>query len=656
MTNDELAAIIDGQLNNAEQVGTGLDQDQGDAYDYYYGRPYGNEVEGRSHVVTRDLLEQIEWVMPQLMGIFISGHAVKFEPDGPEDIDQAEQETRAVQAAFEKDNVPYNVFNAWFRDSLLSKVGYVKIYWDEENTATYQTLRGLSDFDLANVAQDENVDILEHTEIKSVVVDDSGLQIEQSLHDIRIRITETRKKLVVDPVPPEEMRVSRRARSIDLDESPFVAHVQERTISDLIQDGYDKKILEALPKAYQTDQDDIGVLDTSRDQYAEQYGEEEADESQRLVEIEECYLYFDDDGDGISELFRVVKAGKEILEKEPVDFCPFAALTPIQIPHEHVGLGLGDLVMDIQLNKSVLLRQILDNLYLTNNPEKEVVEDDVELSDLLVSQPGGIKRVKRAGSIRELTVPFTAAASIPMLRELDTMKEARTGISRHTMGLDPDALAQSTKGAFFGAMNRAGIRVEDIARNFAETGIKQLFAKIHRMLSTDYEGSLVYRRGAKEWETVDPSSWKQRRDLTVVVGLGTGDQAQRTEFLMMVAKKQEEHILARSPMVTPENLYNTYKEIIELSDLKDPTKYFTDPATDPATVPPPPAPPEESDQVKIAKLQFQIEQAKLEQKQIELQLKERKQALDEVKTGADIATERTEQELKYGADVPGAVV
>ena len=366
----------------------------------------------------------------------------------------------------------------------------------------------------------------------------------------------------------------------------------------------------------------------------------------RLITVQECYIKLDLDGDGVAELHRVLKSGNTILEIDEWDYIPFVAMSAIPLPHEHVGMSEADLVVDLQEIRTALLRQILDNLYLTNNPEKEAVVGKVNMDDLLVSVPGGIKRVKEPNSINPLTVPFTAGSSLPMLEVLDTMKESRTGVSRHTQGLDADALAQSTKGAFMGALKQASQRIEMIARIFAETGFKVLFRKAHDLIRK-YQDVPRTIRIRNDWVEVNPADWRERNDMTVVVGTGNVNDDEMLAKLLQLTEKQEQHLLNASPMVTLKNLYNTYEQIVQKAGLKDVSRYFTDPDT----VQPPPSEPSDAD--KLLALQQQVEDLKAALKSRELDLKEREQDRKEFETGFDMADRVINFEADRKMDIVG---
>ena len=636
MNESDICALIDRQLSQATATQTTVEDDQADAQDYYHGRPMGNEVAGRSKIVTRDVLETIEWIKPSLLRLFAAGQRVcVFDPVGPEDEAAAEQDTDVVSQILVKDNDWFITVYEWVHDALLQKNGYVKIYAEEKEDIETETLYGLTETQLVQVLEMgepiEHTERIEETEIGDIVV-----------HDIKVRSVRKGWKICIDTIPQDELKIPHDHSAVSLDKVSFIAHEREMPVSDLIEMGHDKSVVDQLG----LDKSDESQLEYSRSDNSTRFEDEETDQSMRLVTVQECYIKLDLNNDGIAELHRVLKSGSTILEIDEWDYIPFVAMSAIPLPHEHIGLSEADLVMDLQEIRTALLRQILDNLYLTNNPEKEAVIGKVNMDDLMVSIPGGIKRVKEPGSINPLTVPFTAGASLPMLEVLDTMKESRTGVSRHTQGLDADALAQSTKGAYMGALKQASQRVEMIARIFAETGFKVLFRKAHGLIRK-YQDVPRTIRIRNEWVDVNPANWRERNDMTVIVGTGNVNDDEMLAKLLELADRQEQHLLNGSPMVSLKNLYNTYEQIVQKSGLKDVSRYFTDPDT----VEPPP--PEQSDSDKLLALQQQIEELRAAHKARELDLKEREQGRKEAETAFDMADRAANFEADRMVDIAG---
>jgi hypothetical protein len=300
------------------------------------------------------------------------------------------------------------------------------------------------------------------------------------------------------------------------------------------------------------------------------------DFSMQEVEVYECYIRTDFDDDGIAELRKVTYAGDQILDNEEVDHIPFASVCPIPMPHKFFGQSLADRAMDIQLIKSTITRQILDNLYLTNMPRVTALDGQVNLDDLLTAAPGGIIRTKSLGAVTPMVVPATAAQSFPMLDYMDQVLQKRSGVTQTSQGLDANIL-QNTTATAIAAMQQAGAgKIEMIARIFADTGVKDLFEGIfHLILKYQDKPRVVRIRG--KYTSIDPREWKNSYDLSVNVGLGTGSKDQQMAMSAMVLQKQEQILSSQgfaNPLVSVGQYRNTLGRFIEAAGFKDSAEFF----------------------------------------------------------------------------------
>ena len=639
MREDELKAILNAEITaSIGYLDDELSQQRRKAMDYYLGEPYGNEVEGRSKVVTTEVADTIEWIMPSLLRIFTaSDRAVLFEPVGPEDEAGAKQETDYLNHVFYKENNGFLILYQWFKDALLQKNGVVKHYWRESEETEQESYQGLTDQEFNALVAEEDVEPVEHREYQTtVLIGDQALPM--TAHDIKLQRRVSRGRATAEPVPPEEFLISRRAKSIQ--QARFIGHRLKRTRQELVDLGYDRNLVERLPSE---DGDLVLEERIARFKHEQPFTDDSLDPWQQSVWMIECYYRVDFDGDGSAELRKITMAGHgayELLDNEPIDAIPFSAITPIIMPHRFVGLSVADLVMDLQLIKSTVLRQILDNLYLVNNERKVVVENMVNLDDLLESRPGGIIRAKALNMIQSLeTTPFTGHA-FGMLEYLDTVRENRTGVTRYNQGLDANTLNKTAHG-IQSIMNAAQQRIELIARVFAETGVKDMFLALHALLQKHQKVSKLIRL-RNQWVPVDPSEWRKRYNMTVHVGLGTGDQTALLQHLLAIYQIQKE--LLPLGLVKPENLYATAAAIVEAGGKKMPEVYFTPPESNEL----PPPPPDPAAQAQMAKVQ--VDQQKLQLDGQKLQLEGQRLQLDAQAESANQARAEAEVAVKH-ADV-----
>jgi len=653
MTESELKSILAAEIaDSLAHLGGELAEQRRKALRYYLGEPFGNEVEGRSKVVSTDVSDTIEWILPSLLKIFTAGDdVVRFEPTGPEDDEVAKQATEYVNWIFNRDNGGFLVLYALFKDALLQKNGIAKVWWEEGETATRETYKRKSFEEMQLVLADPDVEPVEHSEYQDagVVIGPQGLPVERRViyHDFVVKRRRFAGAVRVIPVPPEEFLISRRARSIE--EAPFVAHRLRKTVSELIEMGYDRDLIDRLPGA---EDDDPTGEQHERSAFDDEQGDrtlaDGPNRAMREVWITECYVKADWDGDGIAERRKVTVAGSgpEILDNEPWDGpVPFISVTPILMPHRFFGLSIADLVMDLQLIKSTILRQILDNLYLSNNG-RHIISDQVNLDDMLTSRPGGIVRLKNGampgqGHILPLDTPLVASQAFPMLEYIDGVRENRTGVTRYNQGLDADTLNKTATG-INQIMSAAQQRIELIARVFAETGVKDLFRKILELVNRNQNAPRIIRL-RNRWVPMDPREWSTQMDVSINVGLGTGNKDQMLLHLQNLLSIQVQAIRMQGgidgPLVTLENVYNTLAKLVENAGLKSADPYFTAPGARPAMpAPPQPAPATSPDPAVVAvQQQAQVAAARLA---FDRQRAAADLALDRAKLAADIALKR----------------
>lgn len=604
MADETLIASIERHERSAEQFGS-LGEDRTKALDFYLGNPFGNEVEGRSQVVSRDVWDTIEWLKPQIADIFCGGdEVVVFSPRNAEDVKAAEQETEFVNYIITQRNPWFNVWYDWSHDALLQKVGYVKACWDEGEDKTKEKYKDLTIEELQLLLQDKEMRLVEY-------------ESEEGAHTVTLEKVKYYGCVKLHNIAPENVLVGSNARGISLQDQrvDFVEHREFKTLSQLRDEDFDVE-------------DDLNDSGSSSADWEENLRDNnnplrnlESDESSpamRRVRVRECWIRYDDDDDGRAELLHVVIVGTTILLQEEADMIPIVAMCPTPLPHQHNGLSVADSVMDLQLIKTALLRGGLDNQYLANNGRNAVDEDNVNLDDLLVSRPGGIVRTKGPpqNSIMPLVHSTSAQTTIPMLEYVDKVKAQRTGVNEQSQGLDSNTINKNTPYATTAAlMSAAQQRIRFIARIFAETGVKSLFQVVHAIsLHNTRQEELVRLRN--QWIPIDPRQWTKRTDMQISVGLGAGDKPQQIAFLKDTLQIQG--MAVQQGLSNPAQMYNTLKRLTQAAGFKDPNEFWTDPSQGPQQ---PKGPPPEvmAEQMKVQG-QMQIEQFKAQQAQQQKQI------------------------------------
>jgi len=586
----DLQAIIENEIDNAiGYINTETVEERRDALMAYNREPYGNEVEGRSTIVTGEVAEAVDGALPQLLRVFTqSDDVVRFEPKAPGDEEKAKQATEYCNWVLMNDNPGFEVFQTWFKDALLQKAGVIKVWWNDETSVDKEKYENLSEEELTLLLADGQMEVVKQrqTQIGEVPVpptpeqmmmaQQTGVQPEMTMQPVfsyNVTVKKINKKgsVKVENVPPEEFLISKKARRIA--DAPFVAHRRLTTRSELISMGFKASEIDELP-AY----DDLTFTPerVARFPNGEQPDDPSLDTSMDEIETFECYIRTDYDEDGIAELRRVFYAGGTILENEEADFIPFCSVCPIPMPHKFFGHSLADRVVDIQKIKTTITRQMLDNLYLANNSRMAVVDGQVNLDDMLTVTPGGIVRVKNNAAITPLAVPMVAGQAFPMLAYMDEVQQKRTGVTQASQGLDPNILQNTTATAVAMVQNAGAAKVELIARIFAETGVKDLFKSILHLVCKYQDKERIVRMRGK-FVAIDPREWSNEYDLTVNVGLGTGNREQQMAMVAAILQKQEQ-IMSQmgiaNPLVSPSQYRNTLGRFIESAGFKDTSEFF----------------------------------------------------------------------------------
>lgn len=657
ISEEKLQNIIIAEIDDAQNyIDDVISPERALAGQYYKGEPFGNEEEGRSQAMSMDVRDTVQAMMPSIMKVFFAANnVVEFAPNGPEDIDSAQQATDYVNYCLTRDNNLFSECYSTFKDALIRKNGIMKVWWDTEKDVTTHYFTGLDEATFSVLQADADIEVkdVEITYGEMMVETPMGMmgQSQPATYDCTVVRTVEKGRLRVQSVPPEEFLIDRRARSIETAE--FVAHRRYVTVSDLVKMGYEWDEVQDL--GFETLDDFEGnpeTFDRNPQAFVQITGR--TDTTSRKVLYIEGYVYVDMDGDGIAELCRVCVAGSanKILHYEPCDFIPFVDFCPDPEPHTFFGMSIADVTMDIQLIKSNILRNTLDSLAQSIHPRTGVVEGQVNLEDVMNTEVGGIIRMRAPGMVQPFTMPFVGQQAFPMLQYMDELRENRTGISKAASGLDANALQSSTRAAVAATITAAAQHIELICRIFAETGMKGLFRKSMQLIAKNQDAPRMVRL-RNTFVPIDPRVWDTNMDVVVNVALGTGSNEEKMAFLGQVAAKQEMLMQMGAPLVDMQGYYNTLSQMMALAGYKDPTVFFKDPAMMPP--PPPPAPPQPTPEEMLSQVQMEAIRADIQKKAAELELQReemlRKDDRERDKLDADLMIKAAELEAKYGAQV-----
>ena len=570
---EEIRARVGAELDAAIGYSDSeLSADRIEATEFYLGKQFNTVPDGKSSIVATEVADVVEHLMSSLLEVFMrSGEIFRFLPRHPDDASKAEAATVLVNSIFASQNNGYLILSDLIKDALLYKTGVARAFFDTDITYAVETYEGLTELDVAALADDPDVEVLEAVSIST----DAEPALFETF-DVQLRRTRRDSRIKIENVAPEDFLFSPQATSVE--DATFLAMRTYQTVGDLVSQGYDRDEVEAH----------VG-LGEGFDEQETQVRHDEIDggsthnyalRNNELVRVVESYMPLDMHETGIPTLHKVLTIGQSnhVLDVEPVDNAPFVCATPIRVPHRLVGRSVAEMVTDIQRVKSVALRGVLDNLYLTNDARVAVVEGRVNLDDMLQSRPGGIVRMDAPGMVQPLPVPQVGPQGMSLLNYMDQVRDQRTGSKN--LHLDPDALQSTTAAGVNAAIQGGQAKALMIARTIAETGIRPMAQLLLQLAIKHLDGPQQVRVGGDMFETIDPASIDVKFDVDIDVGLGTGRDAERMSALQQIAGLQREilqELGLENPVVSVEQYLSTVRRLGMMAGIKDvDTMFATD--------------------------------------------------------------------------------
>ncbi len=534
----------------------------------------GNE-DGRSSVVSSKCREAVRGIKPSLQRVFLATEKpVEFVPRGSEDVQAAEQATQFINYKFQQHN-GYKLINDVFQDALVKKTGVAYVYYNESMQQETHTLTNLSEDEFTLLVTDDDVEVLEHEIQTSMSVDETGMEVEMPTHDVKLIRNIPDGDICIESVPPEDFFVDRNARSIE--DFYVCGHTSEVRVSDILAMGFSVDDLSGLDHTEYSASDDEAEFE--RRGYSVDDGEDEnVSGSSKKITLTTAYMELDIEGSGVPQLYQFlcVGASHTLLNFYEADHAPYAIFEVDGEPHAFFGTSLVDLTITDQDAATSMLRGILDNAALTNNPAVQIIDGQVHVEDLLNNEIGRVVRVKSPNAVQEMSIPFTAAQTLPALQYFDQMIDNKTGVSKMAQGLNPDVLKSATATSIAASMEGQAGQAEVIARNLAEGGMKRLFKLMLDLYVKNTDKEEVMRLNG-QFIPVDPRAWSADMDLSVNVGLGTGRENERAAALQLAFGIQQQLYQTYGPqngVVTLTQIRNTLADMLALGGIRNIDRHF----------------------------------------------------------------------------------
>lgn len=632
---------------------------------YFDGKTRLGYEEGRSRVVATKCRDAVRAIKPSLMRVFLgAGSPVEFIPKGPEDVAVAQQMTQFINFKLHRMNY-FKLLNDAFQDALVKRLGILKVYYDDKQDTQVYTYTNLNDDEFNFLVADENVELVEHSTVQTMVADQtSGNEIEKSIHNVKISRTTDYGDCVIDSVPPEEFFVDRNAK--DIETAYVVGHRVNKTVGDLVAMGFDFDEVYNLNAHDDDSQNDEEYRARTGFTQNKDDSENTIDPTSKLVGVTECYMRLDVDGVGVPVLHKFIMGGSKykLLDYMPCDQQPFAVFECDPEPHTVWGRSIVGMLMDDQDASTSILRGVLDNVALVNTPRLSVVDSQVNLDDVLNNEVGAIIRTRQPGAITPVSIPFTAGNTLGALQYLDKVVDQKSGVAGTNVGLNADVLQSTTKSAVDHHITTAQGQVEVIARNLAEGGVTQLFRKIlHLVVKNSKKEEMMRLNG--QFVPVDPRSWNTEMDLEISVGLGTGKAEEKQATLQQVLGIQQQIYQQYGPtngLVTLTQIRNTLADVLANAGMRNAERYFNPmnpqveqqmmmQAQQQAQGQPKPMDPAQAmmnaEQIKSqSKMQTDMAKLQLENKKLEMEDDRKRDELDQ-----ELVLKAAETLAKYGVQV-----
>ena len=617
LSDAEIVALCDDSVGRS--VGyhdSELSRERTNVMEYYSGAMPKPIHDGNSKYVSLDVWNAVESMKAALLETFSAGNKiVHFAPQSGEDVKLAGHCSAYADYVAFRQNDLYSIMSSVIHDGLIARAGIAKVFWQQQEETISEFFEDLTEDELDMLLAQENVELGEHEE------DDLGLTSGEIL------VTRDTSQVCIENIPPEEFLIESQAKS--LDSVLFCAHRTKKTLSDLRLMGYSDKLLDKIGDHTDVDLDtDLEVLSRHDSINADRgFNTQGYQDQVRAVMVHEVYMELDVEGSGVAELYKIMKAGNVLLEKEKVNRKPFITFVPLPIPHAFYGNNFADKLVATQNARTVLTRSILDHAMITNNPRYTVLKGGLSNpKELIDNRVGGLVNVTRPDAIAPMLQSPLNPFTFQTISMLESNMEDTTGVSKLSQGLNKDAVSKQNSAAMVEQLaTMSQQRQKIIARNFATQWVKPLYQLIYQLVSENESEEKLVEIGG-EYIQIDPSSWADKRDVTVELSLGYGEQDKESKkYMAMHQVFQADPSLQK--MYTPQNQFQLVSKVMEMSGIKNVSEYLTSPDQ---------LPPEQPDPAQ----ELQIE---LMKKQLEVQ--ERQTALGELKAKMEIENMQMKLEL-----------
>ena len=509
--------------------------------------------QGVSTIVDTSTTEVVEAYTAVLSDLFLNNQKIaKFMPydDSPGAYKAAHDASMLVNYCIFKQNNGWELLQSWIKSSLLWKNAIIRWDYVEDYDYKMEEYEEISQERLDSLLAEDGVELVGELEFEQKLPDqvdsmEAAEQAEPSLVYVNVRIRRKidKSRVKIENIPPESFRISRDAKAIN--DAAFVGVQVDMTRSEIRKEWPE---VAANVEDWDTlghDEEWLGNARYSEDIAARKFvtgqeywqGSVSQDlfplEANREVTVTECWIHVDRDGDGIAELKHFIIANNHVLLEEDVDMIPLASICPIDIPYEFYGLSMADFTRSSTLASTAILRGFVENTYLTNYAPKLADPNVVDFSALQNMKPKQIipTNGNPAAAVQPLPAETISTGTVPLLEHLQLIKEQATGMSKAAQGLnDTLYVSGNSEEKVQQVQSATQMRIQHIARRFAETGFKRLIMGVYDAMRTCMQTKVsMYENGV--FTTVDPSMLPRKMELEIMIDVGENSNKNKLQKL-----------------------------------------------------------------------------------------------------------------------------
>lgn len=569
LTDDKIVAMIDYAVG--QSVGfseSKLSKERERVQRYYDGERPHKAHPGDSGYMSLDVYDGVEDMKAQLLDVFTANsRPVVFNATSGEDVMAAKVRTDYVTNVVFEQNDGYQLFHDTIEEALMNRNAVVKVWWDEAVKDEYYEMADSS-------LQEVQAYLAQHpeAEIDNMDLEDDGVAVKRATLKIKKDTSQVRLSLLAG----EEFGISPMAESIA--KADFVYDRHEMTVDELVKQGYDEDVIKDLQSNDRLwlamDPEKIARFQPTDDLIGTKVNED-GQNAKRVIMVYECYMDLDldddgsQDGTGPLQLYKVVKAGNKILDKEPVSHKPYIDFCPLPRAKAFWGQNYAKLLIPTQNARTYLTRSIINHALTTNNPRLQVVKGAVlNPRELMENRFGGIVNVTRPDGVIPLPQTGLNPFVFQTIEMLKANKEELTGISDLSQGLNKDAVSKQNSGDMIHELiSVSQLRQKIVARNFAERFLRPLYTRVY-LLVLENENRQKVVQVAGNWVPVDFSQWPEDVTMSVSFSLGYGEATKESMKWVNIGKTLEsDPMLAQ--WYTPQEHHYVATQALVAAGVKD---------------------------------------------------------------------------------------